>query len=205
MKNKNAKDPFETLGWNHIMVTDPYQVFAISFDFADIGAFRKTIRQVLLSAAGNKVHKKSEPTHVLCMFRAIRSVMLAAHRLYRQGNTCVLQIEPGQFAQKRLYARPDGRWAAWAYLPKNLSTKEYRDPYRVFRHFFKYQTLAQWQQSMAQMLDYALASNTGHEDLNLLKLYLHLTRLMEAAHLIDVREVTHVGGLLKPAAIAQRR
>ncbi len=198
MKNKNDKDPFETFGWNFAVVTDPYQVFAVCFVFADIGAFRKTIRQVLLSAASNKVHKKTEPANVLCMFRAISSVMLAAHQLYRQGKTSALQIAPGQLAQKQLYARPDGSWAAWEYLPKNLSTKDYQDPYRVFRRFFKHQSIAGWRLSLQQVLDYALAGYTGHKDLNLLKLYFHLTRLMEAAHLIDVREVPCVDGQLKP-------
>ena len=45
----------------------------------------------------------------------------------------------------------------------------------------------------------ALASNTDSCNMDLLRIYFHLTKLMEAAHLIDVREVTHVGGELKPA------
>lgn len=54
---------------------------------------------------------------------------------------------------------------------------------------------------MDTIVEYALASNTDSCDLDLLRRYFHLTKLLEAAHLIDVREVTHVDGQLKPALI----
>lgn len=195
MKNK---DPFKTRCWAGLAVTDPCQVFAECFQFADIGSFRKTIRQVLLSAAKNKVHQKEEPASVLDLFKVVTSVMLAARELCRQKKRSGLQLQPEQFTDKRLYARPDAGCAAWEYLPKHLSAKEYQNPYAVFYRFFRYQNAKQWQQSMEHILTYALSNCSEDIELNLLKLYLHLIRLMEAAHLIDVREVLHIGGYLKP-------
>ncbi|WP_018627342.1 hypothetical protein [Niabella aurantiaca] len=199
MKNKPPKDPFDTYCWSYAVITDPYQVFAECFMFADIGAFRKTIRQVLLSAAEDKVYKKEQPASALDLFKAITSVILAAQVLCRQKKTSGLKIEQQQFTDKRLYARPGACCAEWEYLPKNLSAKEYGDPYKVFHRFFKYQDVAQWRQSINQALGYALAGNAEGCSIHLLKLYVHLTKLMEAAHLIDVREVLHVDGVLKPA------
>ncbi|MBO9619323.1 MAG: hypothetical protein J7539_09845 [Niabella sp.] len=196
MKNK---DPFKTRCWAGLAVRDPYQVLAECFQFADIGSFRKTIRQVLLSAAKNKIHQKEEPASVLDSFKAIRSVMLAARAFCRQKKLSALLLTPEQFTDKRLYARPNADCAEWKCLPKNLSEKEYQDPYVVFYRFFKYQDIKQWRQSIEHILTYALSSCSEDIDLDLLKLYLHLTRLMEAAHLIDVREVLHIGGYLKPA------
>lgn len=69
----------------------------------------------------------------------------------------------------------------------------------MFTRFFKYQDPKQWQQRIEQVLNYALSGDAEDSDLNLLKLYLYLIKLMEAAHLIDVREVLHVEGNLKPA------
>ena len=203
MKNKSPKDPFKTHCWAYTIVTDPYQVFAECFIFADIGSLRKTIRQVLCSVDRKKVHNKDEPASVLDLFNAVTSVMLAAWELYRQKKTSALKIEPGQFTDKRLYARPGTNCAEWDYLPKNLSAREYQNPYKVFSRFFKHGDAAQWQHHIKEVLSYALSSCTNDCELDLLKLYLQLTRLMEAAHLIDVREVLHIGGHLKPALVKE--
>ncbi len=76
--------------------------------------------------------------------------------------------------------------------------KEYKNPYKVFGKFFKYQPVEKWRQDIGLVLDYALGAYTDSCDLNLLKMYFHLFKLMEAAHIVDVREVTHVAGYLKP-------
>ncbi|MBO9594450.1 MAG: hypothetical protein J7599_16220 [Niabella sp.] len=199
MKNKTPKDLFQTHCWAYKVITDPYQVFTECFFFADIGAYRKTIRRVLLSAADNKVYKKEEPASVLDTFKAITSVMLAAQELCRKKKSSGLQLQPEQFTDKRLYARPSSRCAEWEYLPKSLTENEYQDPYAVFTRFFKYQDPKQWQQRIEQVLNYALSSDAEDSDLHLLKLYLYLIKLMEAAHLIDVREVLRIEGDLKPA------
>jgi hypothetical protein len=34
-------------------------------------------------------------------------------------------------------------------------------------------------------------------DFDTLPIYFHLTKLVEAVHLIDVREITHIGGRIK--------
>lgn len=199
MKNKTPKDPFETRCWSCERITDPYQVFAACFFYAPIGAFRKTIRQVLLSAASSKVYHKEDPAAVLGLFKAITSVLLAAHQLYRQKKTSGLQITPEQFMDRRLYARSNAPCAEWNYLPKALTAKEYQNPYAVFRRFFKDQPVEKWQQQVEQALEYALAGEADDSGPGLLRLYIYLVKLVEAAHLIDVREVLHIGGHLKPA------
>ncbi|MCG7859840.1 hypothetical protein MD537_22870, partial [Flavihumibacter sediminis] len=49
------------------------------------------------------------------------------------------------------------------------------------------------------LMDYSLRSMNllELEDIRPLSLYFQLTKLVEAAHLIDVREVNHVGGHVK--------
>ncbi|MBO9617711.1 MAG: hypothetical protein J7539_01640 [Niabella sp.] len=199
MKKHKNKDPFQTLGWCYTTVTDPRQVFAECFNYADIYSYRTTILQVLFAAASLKVYNKQDPASVLNKFKVIGSVLLAARRLTQQKETSALKIDWDQFTDKRLYARPRSLCPEWEYLPKTLTPAEYRNPYLVFHRFFNYQKPEQWRQDMDTIVEYALASHTDGCDLDLLRIYFHLTKLMEAAHLIDVREVTHVDGELKPA------
>jgi hypothetical protein len=197
-KKENPPDIFETKCWEYQVINDPYQVFAQCFCFADISSFRKAIRQVLLFATRSKVYN-GEPAALLAKFKAIISIILAANKINEDKRVGSLKLTLKKFADKRLYSRPFSTCPEWEYLPKTLTTKEYQDPYRAFRKFFKYQDVEKWREDLALVLDYALGAYNDSCDLNLLQMYFHLTKLMEAAHIIDVREVTHVDGYLKPA------
>ncbi|MDE3183973.1 MAG: hypothetical protein KGM16_11195 [Bacteroidota bacterium] len=198
MKNKeNSRDIFETKCWQYKIIDDPYQVFAESFCFANISSFRKVIRQVLLFATKSKVFNKEEPAALLAEFKAVISVILAANKINEEKRSGSLKLTLEKFADKRLYARPFSACPEWEYLPKVLSIKEYKNPYKVFQKFFKYQPVEKWREDIGLVLDYALGAYTDSCDLKLLKMYFHLVKLMEAAHIIDVREVTHVDGYLK--------
>jgi hypothetical protein len=197
-KNENPPDVFETKCWEYKVINDPYQVFAECFCFGDISSFRKAIRQVLLFATRSKVYNE-EPAALLAKFNAVISVILAANKINGDKRSGSLKLTLKKFSDKRLYARPFSICPEWEYMPKTLTIKEYQDPYRVFRKFFKYQVVEKWREDIVLVLDYALGAYKDSCDLNLLQIYFHLTKLMEAAHIIDVREVTHVDGYLKPS------
>lgn len=135
MKKHKNKDPFQTLGWCYTTVTDPRQVFAECFNYANIHSYRSTIRQVLFAAASPKVCHKQDPALILSKFKVITSVLLAARQLTRQKETGALKIAWDQFTDKRLYARPLSLCPEWEYLPKTLTPAEYRNPYLVFHRF----------------------------------------------------------------------
>lgn len=199
MKNKKTpEDFFETQCWAYEIISDPYQVFAECFCFEHIDSFRETIGNTLMSTAKRKVYNKEEPAFLLSKFNAINSVIFAAHSINLQKKSGALKFELKDFAEQRLYAKPFSCCPEWKYLPRTLTATEYQNPYKVFRKFFKHQGIDDWLQTINLVLDYALASyKEGGDDLNLLQLYFQLSSLMEAAHLIDVREVTHIRGKLK--------
>ena len=60
--------------------------------------------------------------------------------------------------------------------------------------------ITQWKQELSYLLDYALAKTTLFDaglEMDTFSIYLHLTKLIEAAHLIDVREINHIGRRVK--------
>jgi len=85
----------------------------------------------------------------------------------------------------------------WEDFPHFLSVKEFCNPYKVFRKFFKYQDLDAWVHDLEESVDAALSTCNGELGLEMIVMYSHLVKLAEAAHLINVREVTHIGGILK--------
>jgi len=86
------------------------------------------------------------------------------------------------------------------YFPRMLSLKEYSDPYVVFKRFFKFLSLAEWKRELNDILEYALVTTSFWDagiEANSLSIFIHLTKLVEAVHLIDVREINHIGGNIK--------
>jgi hypothetical protein len=78
--------------------------------------------------------------------------------------------------------------------------KEYSNPYVVFKRFFKFKELPKWKSDLQDILSYALEKGSLFEagsNIDCLSIYLHLTRLIESAHLIDVREIYHIWGMMK--------
>jgi len=81
-----------------------------------------------------------------------------------------------------------------------LSLKEYSDPYVVFKRFFKFLSLAEWKRELNDILEYALVTTSFWDagiEANSLSIFIHLTKLVEAVQLIDVREINHIGGNIK--------
>ncbi len=55
----------------------------------------------------------------------------------------------------------------------------------------------EWAHDLEEIVDCALSKNNRELGLEMVTIYSHLVKLTEAAHLINVREVTHIGGILK--------
>jgi hypothetical protein len=57
--------------------------------------------------------------------------------------------------------------------------------------------LPTWKKDLQEILDFALGKDSLFEAgifIDCLPIYLHMTKLIEAAHLIDVRETYHIAG-----------
>jgi len=83
------------------------------------------------------------------------------------------------------------QYTGWDYFPRYLNRKEFADPYRVFHKLLRYKRLPEWR-DMIQHLFSALVSGKRIyvccEDKNFHLTGRHLLKLVEAAHLVWVRE-----------------
>ena len=196
-KNKNKdKDIFDTQCWYYNVITDPYQVFAEACSHTGLSHFRRVIRKLLQYAEAEKIYREKSTCDVLWYMKIIRSLIKAADVLKEKKKSPVEVSEMDLFDKK--YFRSHYQSAdELEEFPRTLSVKEFCNPYRVFHKFFKYQDLDQWVHDWEQAVECALSRTSGKLGMDMLKIYSYLAKLVEAAHLINVREVTHVGGILK--------
>lgn len=195
MKHKHAY--LDTSLWYKEKIKDPFQVIAEAFTFAEISFYRKLITRVLHAASTEKVYSKCSPSNLLFEMKMLESVVNAAYLIYRQKRKSPLLISSADLQNKNLYFT--GR-AGTEYddMPKALSQKEFMNPYLVFKRSFKRLSLDKLKEQMEEIVEYSLSIHTyDAEKVNSVSLYLQLTKIVEAAHLIDVREIIHVDGHLK--------
>jgi hypothetical protein len=193
-------DYLPTSLWYKQEIADPYQVIAEFFCSASLPSHRKCIKDVLKAAAGNFIWRKHNPGDLLHEFKMIESVINAAYLINKENKTSPLTISKESSFNPNLFCGWHVHSTPWDFFPRFLSFKEYANPYVAFKRFFKYLPLAEWKNELNDLLEYALVetslSDAGVEK-DMLSLYVHLSKLIEAAHLIDVREINHIGGHLK--------
>lgn len=194
------QDYLKTSVWYKEPIEDPYQLIAEFFDSADIAYYRKHIKSIIQTAGSYNCWKKKDPGYLMDEFRLLESIINAAYLLNQQKKKDPLCIDPEDVFDPNLFVGWHGKLDAWDFFPRSLSFKEFANPYLVLKRFFRFQELAKWKQDLQCLLDYSLRSLNileEEENINLFGLHSHLTKLVEAAHLIDVREVNHIGGRIK--------
>jgi hypothetical protein len=197
---KQEHEYIESSIWYKEEISDPYQVIAEFFTAADLNSNRKIIKDLLFAANSGKVYNKDSPGDLLFHMKLFESLINAAYLINQERKKSPLEISNYELFNPNLYRGWDRDSTDWDFLPHTLSLKEYKNPYGVFKRFFKFMDLPSWKRDLQEILDYALVKDSLFEAgvfIDCLPIYLHLTKLIEAAHLIDVRETYHIGGMIK--------
>ena len=196
MKEESLQDIFETQCWLYNVIDDPYQVFAEAIFNAGLDSLRRFIKKILHYAEVNKMYTEEPPCDVLFCMKIIRSLIKGSDSLKEIKKGPIVVSEEDAF-NKKYYRSHYVSSSEWEEFPRFLSVKEFCNPYKVFRKFFKYQKCDEWIHDLEETVNSALSNNNGELGLEMIAIYTHLVKLTEAAHLINVREVTHIAGILK--------
>jgi hypothetical protein len=82
-------------------------------------------------------------------------------------------------------------YTAWDYFPRHLTRKEFTDPYRVFEKLCRYKHLPEWRDTLQNFFSAAVSGARIYECCQDSNVYLtgkYLLKLVEAVHLVNVRE-----------------
>ncbi len=182
-------------------MSESYAVIEDFFSALSVSQYRKYILSVLQAANSVKLWKKEEPASLLYFQKKMEDLINTVHILVSKDKgrkskkskavidrpvTDEEQIDPGYYLNKH---RGQLQWEAF---PRSLSKKEFLDPFLAFEHFFQYRTLKEWQKDLREIVFYALSPHSCAEDcvdFEFLKINELLQKLVEAAHLIWVREI----------------
>ena len=196
MKEKLSKDRFETRCWCYSIVADPYQVMAEAFSTAGMPHLRGFIKKILHYSEEKEVYHTNSPGDVLFYMRVVRSLIEAGNVL-KEKKYGPIDVSGHDAFNKNYYCSHYQLSNEWEQFPRFLSMKEFCNPYLVFKKFFTYQSVDEWLHDWEELVDCALSQCSGELNLEMIAIYTRLCKLVEATHLINVREVNHIGGMLK--------
>ncbi|NCU03990.1 MAG: hypothetical protein GXC73_08385 [Chitinophagaceae bacterium] len=176
-----------------------YQTIDSFFDTFDLAAAGRLLHTAIKTADSKKIWNDI-PAEALCFIERLTELTEAVFELIHQYDYKEeVQIPKENTAtiftltHYETYCGWHTQRTAWDFFPRHLSKKEFRNPYKALEKFTRYKTLPQWKHILKEICMYAL-SPESISDLNegesLVSTAHQLHKMLEAAHLIEVRQVT---------------
>lgn len=173
------------------------QIISTFFDTYGFYHARSLLGRIIKAAASQKVYKGNCPANVLHYMQKLQQLIEAAFTIIKQNDVRqgvrIKIIDTNKLWSLTNYETYCGyhiHSTPWHFFPRHLSQKEFLDPCMVLQKFTNKRPLKQWKQILKQITEQALspqAINEMNETINILSIWLHLHKLIEAAHLIHVR------------------
>jgi len=187
MKKESPEDIFETQCWMSEIIVDPYKVTEELFSSSECFHLKGVIRKLIQCTTSSMVYSDKPPVDVILYLRMVSSIIRVAY-LLKDKKRGEIVVDKQDLLNKKYYRSHYMFTDKWTDFPRFLAKKEYCNPYTVFRKFFNYKSLDNWINTWRDIVDGALNPDGGSYLEHELTVYIQLAKLIEAAHLVDVRE-----------------
>lgn len=182
---------------------DTAYAYRVIHDFFDASGFTRAVvfmECILHTASARYSWKKGDPYNVVYFLQKLTQLAKAAYVIDAPYAIRMDAITtppekngPPDLSITENYFTGHIHGDAWSSLPRNLTAKQYHDPYKAISKFCKYTTSDEWDRIFSELAEYALSRYTPEEMLypyNLLTVRKRLLQLLEACHLVRVRTHT---------------
>ena len=156
---------------------------------------RDYLSSALKAAESKQIWDKAAPADLLYFFESMDAQLSAIYSIVKEGSKIKKVILPKSpdtcdLTRYHLYCGRYDQLKSWDYFPRNLSAKEYRDPYKALQNFTSWAPKKEWKEYLKYVLDYALGKSSLSElgiHLEMVSIAEHLHKMLQASHLIYVR------------------
>lgn len=184
-------------------ISQPHSVIRDFFSTFDMPRAKNQLDKWINATCKDKPCKLP-PARLLFLYEKLHNLIAAAHLIHQLDNSRARAVitaeEDTNLLCPELYTAllPVHRQAPichlkqWEDFPRHLTRSEFLNPYKVFARFFKYRPLGQWWQVTYRLFSMGLSRESFVDDcldIEIIRVHSLLIKLIEAAHLIDVREL----------------
>lgn len=173
------------------------------FDTFPLPMALQRVEQLVYTACASHSWRKSCPADLLFFTGHLQELCRAATQLYQHDHAAhcanIDTPETGMpdIMQTQQYVYPKYMLSPWECMPRHLSIRQYHQPGRVLAKFVQQMPETNWQQTIKELLEFALCKDSIEGSMPLaqvLKVRKRLLQLLEACHLIVVRTGAGIQG-----------
>lgn len=187
---KHQKENKMTFTLDGVTFTDPYSVIAEVFSAADIQSYRRFVTDILLYSSSKKLYQKERFGGIMYYLDRLSCLLEAGFAIRKQVKKCHLDVRNEDLLNRHFYSLSEATENAWAGFPRSLTRADFFDPYKALKKVFKVRNPDTWSFVLKEMADFACGYYwEATPDNNTLEVYLSISKLLEATHLIYVREI----------------
>ncbi len=174
-----------------------YQTIRSFFDCYGLVHARAVLKHFIKTADSGKTWNHSSPCDVVYFSEKISELIEAVftiintfdHRpeviLTRDtGDECWLLTDYDNYCAWHHGDTP------WDFFPRHLTKKEFLDPYIALKKFTRFRNIHQWNETIKDIAWHSLSDvslDEFYDNKSVLRTYIHLNKLIEATHLIEIR------------------
>jgi hypothetical protein len=165
------------------------------FDYYGFSGCIKEAGQIIKAAASYKPWHRDAPYGPVYFMENLQQLIAAAYSIknnYSSRAVCIINSGTGipDLSLIQNYVSRYNSSTPWNNMPRHLTAAQYHDPYKAIEKFTKYATEPEWQQVCKDLVEYALSNASIDDEYHcnkLLAIRLHILRLIEACHLLELR------------------
>lgn len=169
---------------------NPYRVIPAIFSFAHIEDQRTFIKDILLYSTSSKRYQKEDFGSILLYLEHFSCLLAACFVISKQRKGSPIEVRTDDMLNSNFYSIRETTTDIWSEFPRSLTQEEFLNPYKALKQVFKSRNPEVWSSLIKDVTDYACGNYGGDfPEINSFEVYQHLCKLLEAAHLINVREI----------------
>jgi len=172
-----------------------YQIISDFFNAYSLSHATALLFGSLQAANKGKIWKGRTSADLLYFFKKLEELLLASFDLVndssrREGAMIENNAEGWFLTDYKNYCGWHVDSTPWDFFPRNLTQKEFLDPWKALKKITRYGSVDEWKEYLYEILYHAMARySINEEEINLLEVRLLLHKLLEASHLIEIRAI----------------
>lgn len=174
---------------NHYKAIDEF------FDAFSLPHALQMLARLIKTAGSGKLWKGACPANSIYFserLHLLTEAVFSLHEEYDYRKEIVLDkgADVWMLNQYEIYCGWHYVSTPWDFFPRHLSKKEFTDPYKATKKFTNHHSLRKWKKIIEELCYHSLSPHSFtelDEETNIIDIWLHLHKLVEATHLISVR------------------
>lgn len=166
---KKSKTHVETRFWAVDKKRSGLQLMETFFQFNDLAASKEMLNNIMNYAIKRNSWIDEDPSVIYQFHQAVRSFVRAGYLIHLKEKKRVAHA----------YLENPSPWVLGL-----LSEKEYQNPLLVFKKTFKEYSVKEFDYFMSGIVYFSMGMYDNLPERNIVNPYIHLTKMLDAAHLI---------------------